>query len=89
MKSVANDLTVNPNATGVREKTSDGALDAKVVAAIAAQAGINVFHASPHVHNGIVILTGTVPSRSVEKTIVATARKVPGVTGVVDDLVIR
>lgn len=89
VKSVVNDLAVNPNTTGVREETSDGALDAKVVAAIAAQAGINVFHASPHVHNGIVTLTGTVPSRSVEKTIVATTRKVTGVKGVVNDLVIR
>lgn len=84
--SVDDRLTVNPHLQGIRQKTRDAALAVRVSSAIAAQAGVNVFHVTPSVRRGVVTLRGSVPRDSVRKTIVSTVQKIPGVTSVVDDL---
>lgn len=83
---VVNQLAVNPHLTSLNQSASDAALTVKVAAAIAGQAGLNVFHVSPTVHNGVVTLTGTVPNRAVEKTIVQTTQHVSGVSRVINHL---
>ena len=66
-----------------------GTLDAKVSAAIAAEAGVNAFDITPKSNNGIVTLTGHVPDERIHTTVLDTVRKVPGVKGVVDHLKVR
>jgi osmotically-inducible protein OsmY len=73
--AVQNKLSVNPHS-------------ARVTAAIAAQAGLNVVNVRPSASRGVVTLRGTVPSRSVDKTIVQTVRRVRGVKSVVDRTII-
>lgn len=87
--TVNNRLTVDPHLRGVRETTDDAALTTKVTAAIAAQAGINVFHVVASARAGTVTITGTVPTRSVERTIVDTVRGVSDVRTVVDRLTVK
>lgn len=82
-------LTVNPNYRGAKETAHDNVLALRIYAAIVSQAGDNAFHVTPHVRNGVVTLTGTVPSRSVEQTIVNTTVHISGVIQVNDELVVR
>jgi hyperosmotically inducible periplasmic protein len=86
--SVRDALRINPKLRGVREQTGDAALAAQVAAAIAAQAGVNVFHVDTTAHDGTVTLAGSVPHASVVRTIVETARGVSGVHAVVNHLVV-
>jgi hyperosmotically inducible protein len=86
---VQDNLTVNPALKGVRSHVTDAALTARVSAAIAAQAGGNVFRVTPSVTDGVVTLKGSVATRSVHDTIVQTVRKLQGVRGVVDHIAIR
>ncbi len=72
-----------------RKQSLDAALDVRVSAAIAAQAGVNTFHVAPLSHNGVVTLTGTAPSQEIDRVIVHTVRGVPGVKGVVDRISVR
>jgi osmotically-inducible protein OsmY len=58
---------------------NDAGLKVRVTAAMAAQAGANVFHIGTDVHAGVVTLTGTVPTHEVEVTVVRAAGGVPGV----------
>ena len=67
----------------------NGALEARVSAAIAAEAGENAFHITPVARGGVVTLTGTVPTRDIAQTVLATTRQVPGVTKVVDRVTIK
>lgn len=89
VRVVHDEMTVNPSLRGISEKTKDAALAVRVSAAIFSQAGGNTFNISPEVRNGVVILHGTVPSASVERTVVSTTEGLSGVRRVVDDLVIR
>lgn len=73
----------------VKRGASDAALTAAVESAIAAQAGVNVFHVAPTVHNGVVTLKGTVPSDAVKATILSTVHGVHGVTETIDQMVVR
>lgn len=57
----------------------DAALKVRVMAAMADQAGGNVFHIGTDVRAGVVTLTGTVPTSQVEQTVVRAAAGVPGV----------
>ena len=86
---VRDEIVVDPTLRGISEEARDAAITVRVTAAIASQAGGNVFHVSPETRNGVVVLRGSVPSRSVERTIVATTRGVPGVRRVIDELVIQ
>ena len=57
----------------------DAALKVRVTAAVAAQAGANVFRVGTDVRAGVVTLSGTVPDNQVEQTVVRAATGVPGV----------
>lgn len=72
-------LVVDPQERGIRERSADVGLAAKVSAAIAGQAGMNVFHVKVSARDGVVSIEGTVPSQSIARTIVDTARGVDGV----------
>jgi osmotically-inducible protein OsmY len=72
-----------------QKQSLDAALDVRVSAAIAAQAGVNTFHVAPVAQNGVVTLTGTAPSREVDRVIVQAVRGVPGVKKVVDQISVR
>ncbi|HKU68889.1 MAG TPA: BON domain-containing protein [Candidatus Baltobacteraceae bacterium] len=87
--SVRDDLAINPRARGLRGQASDAALSARVSAAIAGQAGVNALHVQPSVHNGNVMLEGTVPSASVHETILQTVRGLPGVKGLTDRITVK
>ena len=65
---------------------NDAQLKVRVTAAIAAQTGVNVFHITTDVKDGVVTLTGTVPTKPIEQTVVKAAAGVAGVTRVVDRL---
>lgn len=86
--SVRDDLVVNPRMHGIQQDASDAAIDVRVSAAIASQAGTNVFQVSPSSNHGIVMLRGTVPSHSVQATIDQTAAQVPGVKRVIDRMAV-
>ncbi len=86
--AVANELRVNPRLRSTRANVGDAALEARVTAAIAGQAGINVFHITPSARNGIVTLSGRVPSPSTKQTILESVRRIGGVRGIVDRIAI-
>lgn len=79
VRNVDDRLAIDANERGVREQSADVTLAGKVSAAIAGQAGINVFHVKVSARDGVVSLQGTVPSDSIARTIVDTARGVDGV----------
>jgi osmotically-inducible protein OsmY len=80
---------VTKDTAQARVGLSNGALEVKVSAAIASEAGLNAFHISPEARGGIVTLTGTVPNATIHRTVIATVRGVPGVQGIVDRLNVR
>ena len=87
VKDVQNDITVNP-----RAKTFSGgdfALAARVTATLAAQIGINAANLRASAEDGVVTLSGHVPSASIKETALETVRKVDGVKRVVDKIVVR
>lgn len=67
----------------------DTGLKLRVTAAMAAQAGANVFHIGTDVRAGVVTLTGTVPDDDVERTVVRAAAGVAGVKRVDNRLTIN
>lgn len=81
--------TVQHSTARARIGLSNGALEVKVGAAIAAEAGTNVFHVTPLARNGVVTLTGSVPSETIHQTVIDTVRTVPGVKRVVDRIAVR
>jgi len=87
--SVTDNLSVNPNLRGLREQSADVALAARVSAAIAAQTGVNVMNLKVWSRAGIVSVEGHVPSPSIARTVVETARAVPGVKDVVSRISIQ
>jgi len=88
VRSVDDRLLVNPHMQGLRQQSGDATLAARVSTAIAAQAGINVFNVRIAAQNGVVTLEGTVPSQSIEQTIVETARGISGVRRVNSAIVV-
>jgi hyperosmotically inducible periplasmic protein len=86
VSSVRDMLAINPKLKGLRQQAGDATLQARVAAAIAAQAGVNVLHVTSSVHEGTVTLTGGVPTRAIASTIDDAARGVSGVRAVVDHL---
>jgi hyperosmotically inducible protein len=86
VKSVVNDLRVSRQVHGLRQSAADAALTVRVEAAIAGQAGANVFHVAPSVRDGVVTLKGSVPNTLVKATIVKTVSGVSGVKRVVNDV---
>jgi osmotically-inducible protein OsmY len=87
--SVADRLGINPHLRGLREQTADAALAGRVSAAIAAQAGVNVFKVKVSAQRGVVTLSGTVPRESIARTIGDTVRSVGGVKDVIDRITVH
>jgi hyperosmotically inducible periplasmic protein len=86
---VRDELAIDPHLHGARETSADAALAVRVSAAIAAQSGINALHVAPSVHDGAVILKGTVSSAALDRVIVDAARGVQGVRTVTDQIVVK
>jgi hyperosmotically inducible protein len=86
--SVSDLLTIDPKLRGLRDQTGDAGVTAAVMAAITAQAGVNVFHVTAETHDGTVTLRGSVPTRAVESTVLEAARGANGVRNVVSRLTI-
>jgi hyperosmotically inducible periplasmic protein len=89
VKRVVDHLQVNPAMRGPKEQFADVALGAKVAANIAAQAGVNAASVKPEVRDGVVTLSGTVPSMSIKKTILDAVRKTSGVETVIDKIEVK
>jgi osmotically-inducible protein OsmY len=89
VRAVDDRIAIDPHERGVREQSADVTLAGKVSAAIAGQAGINVFHVKVDARDGVVSIDGTVPSNSIARTIVDTARGVDGVKRVVGRITVR
>lgn len=90
-QQVSHETTQSLNAVnGVLKKVDakDAALKLRVTAAMATQAGANVFHIATDVHAGVVTLTGTVPDSDIERTVVRAAGNVPDVKRVDNRLTI-
>lgn len=83
------DLKVNPAMRGAKESLGDAALAAKVMGAIAAQAGVNVVSIKAGAKDGTVTLTGTADSATKKTLILDTARAVNGVRVLVDQITIK
>ena len=81
-RQVSHDTTQSFNAVnGALKKVDakDASLKVQITAAMAAQAGANVFRIGTDVRSGVVTLTGTVPTSQVEQTVVRAAAGVAGV----------
>jgi osmotically-inducible protein OsmY len=89
VKRVVDRLQINPKVRGPKEQFADVALGAKVAANIAAQAGVNAARVKPEVHDGVVTISGTVPSMSIKKTILDAVRKTSGVEVVNDRIEVK
>jgi osmotically-inducible protein OsmY len=76
--------TVQRDTARAGVELNNGALEVKVSAAIASEAGANAFHITPKARDGVVTLTGRVPTAQIRATVLDTARRVPGVTRVID-----
>lgn len=86
VKAVRTELHVDPYLPSAREQTGDLALEARVMAGIAAQAGLNALSVHASAKNGVVTLDGTVHTRPVEDTILNAATRTPGVRVLINHL---
>ena len=77
-------LIVNPKAPTANEIADDLSLQTKVKAALAAQTGVNALNVRVSSHAGVVLLEGTVASKTVHDLVLETASGVKGVRRVVD-----
>ncbi|MGD0969105.1 MAG: BON domain-containing protein [Candidatus Aquilonibacter sp.] len=77
------------DASVAAKDATDAALDVRIDAALAAEAGVNAFHVKPSAHGGVVTLSGTAPNATIDRTILTTVRAVPGVKSVVNQIVVQ
>jgi len=77
------------DASVAAKDASDAALAVRVSAAIAAETGVNAFHVKSSANDGVVTLTGTAPNARIDRTILDTARAVPGVKDLVDHIAVQ
>jgi osmotically-inducible protein OsmY len=82
VRSVVDDLTLNPHQPQIKQQVADVALEARIEAAVTAQVGLQ--HVSVRVEHGVATLSGTVPDAKIRATVVATARGTAGIRNVVD-----
>jgi hyperosmotically inducible protein len=81
--------SVDKGTAQARVQLTNGALEVRVSAAIASQAGLNAFQIGPKARDGVVTLTGTVPSATIHNTVIQTVQHVPGVKRVVDQIRVK
>jgi len=86
-QAAQNSATVQTQA--LQRQSADGFLEARVATAIAADAGVNAFKVTPIARDGVVTLKGTVGTRAIAQTILSTAKAVPGVRRIVDEIAVR
>jgi osmotically-inducible protein OsmY len=82
VKSVVDELRVDPDGPRLKEQVGDVALAARIQAAIAAQLGFE--RITVEVHAGVATVDGTVPDAKTKATVLATARGTSGIRNVVD-----
>ncbi|MDP9018419.1 MAG: BON domain-containing protein, partial [Candidatus Eremiobacteraeota bacterium] len=61
----------------------------RVMAALAAQAGVNALSVKASAHDGVVDLTGTAPTQAIKSTLLETARNVKGVASLTDHVTLK
>lgn len=88
VKSLTDDIVLDPAAPTAGEMESDLALSARIRAALAAQTGVNVAAVHVDVHRGVVTLTGELPSAAHREVADQTVRKVPGVVKLIDNITV-
>ncbi len=88
VKSVEEQISVNPKLERTSEKLGDVSLATAVEANLAAQTGVNALHVSVHVLRGVVTLQGSVPSIEIATVMRQAAEKTHGVKKVVDELAV-
>jgi osmotically-inducible protein OsmY len=89
VKLVDDRIVLNSGAPTTKAIASDVGLETKVVAALAAQTGINAFRLEVHADRGVVTIKGRVQTRALHDTAIETARGVNGVRRVIDKIVIQ
>jgi osmotically-inducible protein OsmY len=77
-------IRINPHAASL--SSGDLALAAHATAALTAQTGVNAANIRVSAEDGVITLTGKVPSASIKTTALDTVRQISGVKGVVDKL---
>ena len=82
VKSVIDQLRVDPRGPRLRQQVGDVTLAARIEAAITAQVGLQ--RVVVHVDRGVATLDGSAPDAKTKRTILATARGTAGVRNVVD-----
>ena len=86
---VSDTTRINPGMHGPKESLGDAGLAAKVAASLAGQTGLNAFHIKTQAHDGIVTLSGALPTQAIKDTALETARHTDGVRSVVDRLTVN
>lgn len=83
VKSVVDDLRIDPHQPQVNQQLTDAALVARIEAAVTAQVGVQA-KLTVAVEHGIATLGGSVPDAKTKASVVAAARGTSGVRNVVD-----
>lgn len=89
VNGVTDNTRVNPKLRGARESLGDAALLTKVMGALAAQTGVNAFGVKGVARDGTVTLYGHVSTQAIKTTMLETARKINGVTSIIDKITIK
>ncbi len=89
VKSVDDRLRVGRVGPSAAQVVGDAAIVAAVASALAAQTGINVASVRIRADNGTVTLAGHAATAAIKSTLLAAAKKTPGVRNVVDRIAVR
>jgi len=89
VKSVTDDLGVGNVGPSLSQSADDVGLVAAVEGAMLAQTGINVTGIKVTAKDGVVTLAGHAPTGAVKATMIAAAKKAPGVRNVVDQIAVK
>jgi hyperosmotically inducible protein len=89
VKAVRSTLTVDPHLPSTQAQADDFAQVVAVEANLAGQAGINALSIHVDAHGGVVTLSGTVDTPALLATLLAAAKKTPGVHAVRDHLTLK
>ena len=89
VRSVDDRLGIGHARKSVIEAVQDAGLVAAVATALTEQAGINVASLQIDASNGTVTLGGSAATSAIKSTVLATAKKTPGVRKLVDRIVVK
>ncbi len=84
VNELRDDIRIDSHAPSL--SSGDLALAAHATAALAAQTGVNAAHIRVSADDGVITLTGKVPSASIKATALDTVRHISGVKRVIDKL---